>query len=112
MSWVVNLFENISPYIRSLAIRPTVGVDPSAESLDNHLLACHSELLRCGLGLSFASLTTVQIGHNALYSILFIPFLCNSAPHLISLGQRSIMLGIEQVSMEADSYVTDVELIR
>jgi hypothetical protein len=86
MSWVVNLFENISPYIRSLAIRPTVGVDPSAESLDNHLLACHSELLRCGLGLSSASLTTVQIGHNALYSILFIPFLCNSAPHLISLA--------------------------
>lgn len=26
--------------------------------------------------------------------------------------QRSIMLGIEQVSMEADSYLTDVELIR
>lgn len=86
MSWVVNFFENISPFIRSLAIRPTVGVIPSAESLDNHLLACHSELLRCGLGLSFSSLTTVQIGHNALYSILFIPFLCNSAPHLVSLA--------------------------
>lgn len=86
MRWVITLFEEISPFIRSLRIFRSEDHPAYDDSLDNHLLACHRDLLQCGLGLSFAPLVDVTISSESLYNLQFIPFLCESAPNLLSIA--------------------------
>jgi hypothetical protein len=86
MSWTISLFEEISPYIRSLRVFRGHDQSPSEESFDNQLLCCHQQLLRGGFAISFNSLVDVTISSESLYNLQFVVFLCESAPTLCSMA--------------------------
>jgi hypothetical protein len=84
--WVLPILENVSPYIKSLEIFDEEDIRPDPTSLDSQLIACHRELLTCGLGLSFGSLVVARLHSATLYHLQFIPFLFDAAPNLLVLS--------------------------